>query len=124
MTICMFVYAGVMLAWRIDAYFRIVCENLLCSLTCYAFSLIPTYWINKQYRKQEKWNMRFSNFNNADDKSQSIRYISLEDILSTKDGFDLFADHLVREFSIENLFFVFEVVQIKNEVLKHRYVST
>ena len=53
--------------------------------------------------------------------STEMEQMSLESILLSKDGFDLFATHLVNEFSIENLAFVFEVMQIKNEAINHRY---
>lgn len=119
----MMTYGVVMFCVGIDTRLRVVLENLLCSLTCYAFCLIPTYWINKQYRKQQEWNIQYNQMKEDTVKSQSIQYLSLEELLSNTDGFDLFADHLVKEFSIENLFFVFEVIQIKKEVLKHRYVQ-
>eukprot|EP01084_Bolivina_argentea_P138879 244404_1 len=43
--------------------------------------------------------------------------MSLEEIVSIKDGFDLFADHLVKEFCIESLLFLFEMMQIKDQLL-------
>merc|ERR1712154_226288 len=39
------------------------------------------------------------------------------------DGFDLFANHLVKEFSIENLFFIFEMVQIKHELIVNQLIE-
>ena len=121
MILCTLVYGGVMFCVGIDTRLRVILENLLCSLTCYAFCLVPTYWINKQYEKQQAWNIQYNEMRERE-KSQSIIYLPLEELLSTTDGFDLFADHLVKEFSIENLFFVFEVIQIQNEVLKHQYL--
>ena len=48
----------------------------------------------------------------------------LEELLSTKDGFDLFANQLVKEFSIENLFFVYEVMQTKRDAIDHNLVES
>ena len=43
--------------------------------------------------------------------------MTLEQIMSCKDGFDLLADHLVREFCIENLLFLYEMAQIKHQLI-------
>ena len=58
------------------------------------------------------------------EKSSNSKHIPLKDILSTKDGFDLFANHLVNEFSTENLFFLFEMMNVKREILDNGLVAT
>eukprot|EP01084_Bolivina_argentea_P153916 268343_1 len=46
--------------------------------------------------------------------------MTLEEILTTKDGFDLYMMHLVRTFSVESLLFLFEMMQIKKQIIvKH-----
>ena len=51
------------------------------------------------------------------------KQMPLEDLLSTKDGFDIFANQLVKEFSIENLFFVYEVMQTKKDAITHKLLK-
>lgn len=43
--------------------------------------------------------------------------LTMAQILKGKEGFECFANHLVREFSVENLFFLFEAMQIKTECI-------
>ena len=44
-------------------------------------------------------------------------HLSLDEILVSADGLDLFANHLVTEFCTENILFVFELMQIKREAI-------
>eukprot|EP01084_Bolivina_argentea_P029354 54478_1 len=114
----------------------ILIMNIWTSQGLYVFSLVPTYWVLKQYEKQLSLNSlkKKKKIKIEDEKSNStqnsrkiqVEYtdkMSLEEILKTKDGFDIFANHLIREFSIENLFFVFEVMQAKNEVITKKLIN-
>ena len=49
--------------------------------------------------------------------------ISLKTILGNKDGFDLFAHHLVKEFSIEHLTFLFEIMQLKYDIIDNGLIN-
>lgn len=69
--------------------------------------MIPTVWVIRQYNEDNRG------------RAKSLADKSLEDILLSKDGFDLFASHLVKEFSTENLFFVFEMMQMKAECVRN-----
>ena len=60
-----------------------------------------------------------SNSVNSPRRSRNRR-LSLQDTFRLKNGFDYFANHLVREFSVENLFFLFEAMQIKNECIQNK----
>eukprot|EP01083_Nonionella_stella_P050740 134882_1 len=99
--------------------------NMFTSTCCYIMAFVSTHWVITQYHAQQ------TGFKRELAVQLSTRSVinkvkgrpSLEDVLSTKDGFDLFANHLVREFSIENLFFVFEMVQIKNELVNNRLID-
>ncbi|ETO29255.1 hypothetical protein RFI_07868 [Reticulomyxa filosa] len=46
--------------------------------------------------------------------------VSLEDILSEKNGFELFASHLVKELSLENILFLVEYMQLKYFITVHQ----
>ena len=91
--------------------FRLLIMNIWACGVCYAYCFIATYWVIWQYKKQLK---QF-------EVDGGIKKMSLEELLLSKDGFDLFATHLVNEFSIENLAFIFEVMRIKKEAIKHRF---
>ena len=113
--------------------------NIWVSQASYMFSMLPTYWVIKQYHKQlirsKSTTKSIFYHDNADSvvsrtaNSEEFtpatpayeKRLPLEEILSTKDGFDLFANHLIREFSIENLFFVFEMMQTKRELLLKKF---
>ena len=97
-----------------DTTLRRIINNIWTCCAAYCYCFIETYWVMRQYEKQLVANK---------DISESIKKVQLEDMLKDKDGFYLFANHLVKEFSIENLMFVFEVMQIKYEVIQHGYVA-
>ena len=86
---------------------RIICANITSNGVCYFSCLVQTYWVIGQYVKQLKLHAN----------SEELSHHKLEEVLSTRDGFDLFANHVVKEFSVENLFFVFEMMQMKTELL-------
>ncbi len=90
-------------------------------------SFVSTHWVLKQYEKQNSkqtlGTMLLQKQSVQETQQQISVRLSLEDILSTKVGFDLFANHLVREFSVENLFYIFEMVQIKNELILHELIQ-
>eukprot|EP01084_Bolivina_argentea_P087681 158353_1 len=97
---------------------RIIPTNLVSAMLSYLPCFISTYWAIKQYNKQKLIHMMHRNIDYDDNK-----HLSLAKILSNKDGFDLFANHLVKEFSGENLFFIVEVIQLKNDVIAQKLVS-
>ena len=96
--------------------------NLITCMPVYLMCFVSTYWAIKQYEKQQKHQslLQRQKSLNSTAREHIENRLSLEDILATKDGFDVFANHLVKEFSIENLFFVYEMVQIKNELHIHQ----
>ncbi len=109
-------YIGLVLLFPSASNIRLVITNLFAAIGCYTICLISTYWVIKQYYKQLCANIEEQT---SKDLKGDIRRFSLEEILSTKDGFDLFANHLVKEFSIENLAFLFEVMQVKDEAINN-----
>ena len=96
---------------NITSSIRAVCVNLWACGFCYTYCFVATYWVIEQYKKQL----------NQFDMNAEVTQMKLKDILSSKDGFDLFAAHLVNEFSIENLAFIFDVMGVKRECVSHRF---
>ena len=47
--------------------------------------------------------------------------LKLSEILSHKLGFELFTNHLVLEFSVENMLFLLEIDIIKDEIIKNKF---
>ena len=78
-------------------------------------SWISTIWIVWQYRRMRT----LPQF----DQSASTRQLQFEQVLKRKSAFDLFAVHLVAEFSIENLAFILEVMQIKQDLIDNKLCS-
>eukprot|EP01083_Nonionella_stella_P014209 39945_1 len=108
-----------------DRNVQILLMNMYTCTCCYLMSFISTHWVIKQYNAQQL-RLKVALTRQLSDKSVIDMVKSrwtLEQVLSTKDGFDSFANHLVREFSIENLFFVFEMVQIKNDLVTQGLVD-
>eukprot|EP01084_Bolivina_argentea_P266445 451933_1 len=97
---------------------RFILMNMFTCFCCYFMSFVSTHWVLKQY---EKHLLEFKLFEETQNEV-SVR-LTLEEILSTKIGFDIFASHLVTEFSIENLFYIFEMVQIKNQLILHKLIE-
>ena len=94
---------------------RVICNNMLLGYAGYAVILVYTFWVLRKYKQQ-------MSAQQVDDE-ENIKRLSLKQVLSTKIGFKLFADHLVRELSIEHLFFLYEIMQLKYELLYQKYVS-
>ena len=109
MTVLLIIYS---FSIPIDWNLRVIISDLWGSFGSFGFILLSTYWVIRQYNNEL---LRNDALRNGESKK-----MSLEDILATKDGFDLFANHLVNEFSIENLTFVFQVMQMKYEAMKSR----
>ena len=59
---------------------------------------------------------RSGNNSNDDSIISVYNYKSVEILLSKKDSFNIFAEHLVREYSIENLLFLLSYMKIKYEM--------
>lgn len=93
---------------------RILFMNLNMCLGCYAYCYISTCWVINMYGKQKKY---YEQFAKDTVENKEHRNMTLEEILSAKDGFDLLADHLVKEFCIESLLFLFEMMQIKDQLI-------
>eukprot|EP01083_Nonionella_stella_P067055 177098_1 len=105
---------------------RIMLMNMFTCTACYTMSFVSTHWVIKQYNTQRKKLELCTQLllsNSASVMNEVKSRLTLTEVVSTKDGFDSFANHLVREFAIENLFFVFEVVQIKNELVSNRLID-
>eukprot|EP00483_Globobulimina_turgida_P007933 UN07949 len=100
--------------------------NIWANMSLYIYSLVPTYWVIKQYEKQLAANNPYQQKleNNSSLSRDNMNKLSIEEILKTKDGFEIFANHLIREFSIENLFFVFEIMQTKHEIISKKLVDS
>ena len=97
---------------------RALLTNLCVSSVYYVFSFASTWWVIKQYQKKLK---KQNNHDHNQDDPSSIQFMTLEQVLNTEDGFEVFANHLVNEFSTENLFFVLEMMQIKNQVAENKF---
>eukprot|EP01084_Bolivina_argentea_P292317 502507_1 len=120
------VYAAFVLPFTPEgSMIRLVVMNIFVTSACYIACFISTYWIIKQYEKQKELHVGSVELQTSPSMTQSSSQsrMSLEDIISKQDGFDLFAIHLVKEFAIENLAFVFEVMQIKNEAIHSKLIS-
>ena len=92
---------------------KMVIMNVYITFYLYGFVLVSTAYIYKKYNEQK----RYKNCLHHD-----IPRFKLEDILCTKQGFDLFASHLVHEYSLENLGFIFEMMVIKSKCIESGYV--
>eukprot|EP01083_Nonionella_stella_P136535 415497_1 len=117
---CMFTLIGLFVIYIFifllvppGSYLRIVVMNVFVSIGTYALCLISTWWIILQYKLQQA---------NAVQERVGQR-LNLSDICRNQDTFDLFADHLVKEFAIENLAFILEVMQIKHEMITYKLLD-
>eukprot|EP00483_Globobulimina_turgida_P003945 UN03953 len=104
-----------------DLNIRIIVINIFAAICIYVITLISTYWVIQKYHKQHAANLELQHALSVD-HSSTDKCLSLEQILSKQEWFDIFADHLVREFSIENLAFLFETMQIKHEAIKNKLI--
>ena len=109
-----------------ESNIRIIATNISSCCMCYAFNFISTNWVLKQYRiynKSQGINIEGTKPYIVPERSVDPRnMMTLGQILSSKEGFDMFANHLVREFSTENLYFIFEMMQIKTLAVDNKYV--
>ena len=98
---------------------RLVVTNIGAAIGSYCICMISTHWVISQYRGELSIKGVESRSTTPTSRSVMANRLTLEEILNSKDGFDLFANHLVKEFSIENLAFVFEVMQLKHDAIAH-----
>jgi len=70
---------------------------------------ISTKWVIDQFHKRRRRSITQSQINGA---------VSLSMLLKSKEGFEAFAAHLVHEFCIENLLFLFEAMHFKMQCLR------
>ena len=110
-TTIIFIVCGIIVLLFMDRIWniRLIATNILASVICYLWSFISTKWVITKYENEIIKHNKHNQYNE--------KYLGLEQVLSTKDGFKLFANHLVQEFSIEHLFFLFEMMQIKNKLI-------
>ena len=98
------------ITWNI----RIVISNITFGILCYGFSFVMTYRIVMVHRKRQQKTEQKT----PEDRTESIpTRATLEQVLSTKRRFKLFADYLLKEFSIEHLFFLYQMMEIKRGLL-------
>jgi len=94
---------------------RIVCFTLISA----PFYYISTKWVIDQYELRMAENVKRTKH-----AEHCQRKVSLHGIFADKDYFDLFAQHLVREFSIENLLFLLDVTHFKAQCVKAQFVES
>ena len=100
-----------------DSNLRILVTSLFACFVAFSASWISTIWIVWQYHKMRS---RQRAHRATEDLSPSSSELEFEDVLSNKIAFDLFAVHLVNEFSIENLAFLLEAMQIKQDLVDNK----
>lgn len=108
-------YIAITILFERDSNIRTIMTNLSCACTSYTFAFASTWWVIKQYRKTLQ-----SKTDHHDTDTATITFMTLEEVFNTVDGFEVFANHLVNEFSTENLFFVLEMMQIKRQILQNK----
>ena len=97
----------------VSSILRIIIVNITMGTLCYAYCYISTVWVIHKYNKLTK----------ETNVINSNTPMTLEQILTIKDGFDMFADHLVRQFCIENLLFLFEMMLVKNQLISKQLLD-
>jgi len=90
--------------------YLLLSNGILCGW-CYAVALISTAWVYWKYSNRRE-----------DERETNEKCISLEQVLSSRKGFKAFANYLVTEYATESLFFLFEVMQFKNELIKSKII--
>lgn len=96
------------------------------------FTLMPLIKLNKQLKKSDvnrlntgdKMSVHIPVLTNiqSHSKDPSLQNaLRFGEILSHKLGFELFTNHLVREFSVENMLFLLEIDIIKDEIIKNKF---
>jgi len=91
--------------------YLLLSNGILCGW-CYAVALISTAWVFWKYTNRKE-----------DERETNDKCISLEQVLSSRKGFKAFANYLVTEYATESLFFLFEVMQFKNELIESKIIK-
>eukprot|EP01083_Nonionella_stella_P017886 50081_1 len=129
MAISTVLFAAIDIVFERDSNIQLLAANLRSSITYYILSFMQTHYVIKHYVESGERGAKFVHARSLSARMSSHRVndvenkLSLEEILKTRDGFDVFANHLIREFSTENLFFLYEVMQVKNEMLMKNLVK-
>ena len=55
------------------------------------------------------------------EKNPNEKCLTLEQVLSSRKGFKAFANYLVTEYATESLFFLFEVMHFKNQLIESKF---
>lgn len=112
------IYGGCILPFvPVHSYIRSPVMNLLTCSACYSACFTSTYWVIQRYHRQ------IDRIERVDGASPRCHRHDIKNILANEDGFDLFALHLVHEFATENLLFLFEIMQIKQQCIKQKLIS-
>lgn len=104
---------------------------------CFGGGYVVTAWVCHQVNKQDKLTHKIEKHltlrrkdsgSHSESNSDSIppwiaRPLKLEEIVGTADGFELFSNHLVSEYSIENMLFVLELEIIKDEMIDYKLIQ-
>eukprot|EP01083_Nonionella_stella_P002650 7583_1 len=114
MVLNLFMYILTMLCHHrvFESNVHMIISNVWMAVVCYVLCFLQTSWVIRRFIASR-----------AFDETATVEPISLEELLKTQDGFEVFANHLMHEFSIENLFFVFEIMQTKHEMVMDSLVS-
>ena len=95
------------------AILGVAATSLLAFVCAWAVSGRPYHKLQKQLNGTKK--------KNKDNLDPWIKNpLRFEEIVSTKDGFEFFTNHLVSEYSVENILFVLELEIIKDEIIEHK----
>eukprot|EP01083_Nonionella_stella_P168976 571916_1 len=78
-------------------------------------TLIATQWVILQHQKRQNIETQLA--------EQVIHGVALQDVLRNADIFDYFALHLVKEWSIENLIFLYECMQFKTDCVENELLD-
>ena len=97
-------------------------QSLLVTYGCW----VLTGWVYIQFKRQHNNNQHSSTRMNKGTKGQGKKrtskstHLTLTEIVSNAEGFELFCNHLVSEYSIENMLFVLEIEIIKDEMIEYK----
>eukprot|EP01084_Bolivina_argentea_P065695 119744_1 len=110
------IYTLIVFAFDSNHQIKALLLYIITMITIFSFILILTKWSINEYYK------RTNVVNNIALTKTSIN-IKFVDILKNKDALDLFAFHLVKEFSIENLLFLYQSMQWKIECVDNQLIQ-
>eukprot|EP01084_Bolivina_argentea_P184165 317680_1 len=71
-------------------------------------------YVNTNINKNAALRMRSVSVANKDEKKAHF-----DDVLKSEEGFKIFANHLLKEYSVETLLFLLELTQIKTAIISH-----